>query len=194
VSERFSLEDDTEEEEARLYGRPIAWMEDMQMTGDTIRVTSRDGAVDSLFVRSNSFVAQYDSVVSEIHQIKGRDLLALFRDDTLRTMRTGPQAHALYFLKNNDDELRGGVRATGDEITFLFEGGELHRVTISSGTEGEYFPADLLPDPFTLEGFTWHPEQRPSKDRLLDGRLIRPDPRIPEPDRGDQPPPIAEEF
>lgn len=169
-------EDDNEE--ARFYGLPIAWMDDMQVSGDTLRVTSRGGAIDTLLVRSNSFVAQYDSALAEINQIKGRNLTALFIDDTLRTMRTGPQAHAIYLLKTDEDALRGGVRATGDEIVFVFEEGELHRVTISSGTEGEYFPADLLPEPFQLDGFNWQPERRPEKDVLLDDVHLEQDSRL----------------
>jgi lipopolysaccharide export system protein LptA len=173
VYERWSLEEDeVESEEARMFGSPIAWMDDMQLSGDSLRVTSRGGAVDSLFVRSNSFVAQWDSVLSVINQIKGRDLTALFHDDTLRTMRTGPQAHALYHLKDDDDAIRGGIRATGDEITFEFEGGELSRVAIVSGTEGEYFPGDLLPEPFALDGLDWRPGLRPDKAQLLGDRML----------------------
>lgn len=173
VFERFAgPEEGPVLEEARMYGEPLAWMDDMQMSGDTIRITSRDSAMDSLFVRSSSFVAQWDSTVSEIHQIKGRDLLAIFHEDTLRWMRTGPQAHALYFLKTAEDDLRGGVRATGDVITFDFVEGELSEVQIVSGTEGEYFPADILPEPFQLDGLQWQPLARPTRDGLLDGREI----------------------
>jgi lipopolysaccharide export system protein LptA len=174
VFERFLGEDSQLlSEEARMFGRPLAWMDEMQMSGDTIRITSRDSAIDSLFVRSSSFVAQWDSTIAQIHQIKGRDLLAIFRQDTLRWMRTGPQAHALYFLTTEEDEIRGGVRATGDEITFEFVGGELNTVKIISGTEGEYFPADILPEPFQLDGLQWRPLDRPTRDGLLDGRQIQ---------------------
>jgi lipopolysaccharide export system protein LptA len=189
VFERFLGEEgELISEEARMYGEPIAWMDEMQMNGDTIRITSRDSAIDSLFVRSSSFVAQWDSSLAEIHQIMGRDLTAIFTEDTLRTMRTGPQAHALYFLKTEEDELRGGVRATGDEIIFDFMEGELSAVRIISGTEGEYFPADILPEPFQLDGLQWRPLDRPAKDELLDARwppredepslAARPDARI----------------
>lgn len=157
------------DEEARLFGSPTSWMDEMQLTGDTLRMVGHDGGIDTLFVWSRSFVARYDSTLARIHQIKGRDLVALFTDDTLRSMRTGPNAEAIYFLKNDDDALRGGVRGSGDEIAFRFRRGELHQVAIMSGTEGEYTPSEQLPDPYQLEGFRWDPAMKPQKRDLTGG-------------------------
>lgn len=158
------------EEEARLFGAPKAWMDEMQLNGDTLRIVGRDGGIDTLFVWSRSFVARFDSTLERIHQIKGRDLTAYFRDDSLRTMHTGPNAEAIYFLKTDEDQLRGGVRGSGDEIFFRFSGGDLQRVSIVSGTEGEYTPAAQLPEPFQLDGFRWDPTMRPVKPELI-GRV-----------------------
>ena len=101
--------------------------------------------------------------------MKGRDLAAAFVEDTIRTMRTWPNAEAIYFLQDEDEGLRGAVRGSGDEIVFRFSAGELHRVSILSGTEGEYFEAEDIPEPFELEGYRWDPEIRPEKDLLLGG-------------------------
>ncbi len=157
------------DEEARLFRNPTAWMDEMQLNGDTLRIAGREGGVDTLYVWSQSFVAQFDSTLERIHQLKGRDLVALFTDDTLRTMQTGPNAEAIYYLKNDGDELRGGVRGSGDEIFFRFRAGDLHQVAIVSGTEGEYTPADQLPDPYQLDGFRWDPLLRPQKLELIGG-------------------------
>ena len=156
-------------DEARIFGGPIAWVDAMQLNGDTLRVIGRGGGVDSLYANSRSFVARFDSTLARVHQVKGRDLVASFVEDTIRTMRTWPNAESIYFLQNDDDALRGAVRGSGDEIVFRFIGGELNRVSIISGTEGEYFEAADLPEPFELEGYRWNPEIRPEKDLLLGG-------------------------
>lgn len=155
------------DEEARLYRAPIAWMDDMQLNGDTLRVVGREGSIDTLFAWSNSFGAYLDSTLQRMNQIKGRDLVARFSEDSLRTIWTGPNAEAIYFLSNDEDELRGGVRGSGDEIFFRFQHGDLHQVAIISGTQGEYTPAEDLPDPYQLEGFRWDPVMQPQKDDLI---------------------------
>ncbi len=157
------------EEEARLYRSPVAWMDDMQLSGDTIRVVGFEGDVDTLFTWGSSFGAYLDSTLQKTHQIKGRDLVARFADDTLRTIWTGPNAEAIYFLADDDEALRGGVRGSGDEIFFRFQAGDLHQVAIISGTEGEYTPAEDLPDPYQLDGFRWDPSLKPEKNDLLGG-------------------------
>ena len=156
-------------DEARLFGIPVAWVDAMQLNGDTLRVIGRGGSIDSLYANSRSFVARFDSTLQRIHQVKGRDLAAAFVEDTIRTMRTWPNAEAIYFLHDEDDGLRGAVRGSGDEIVFRFSAGELHRVSILSGTEGEYFEAEDIPEPLELEGYRWEPEIRPEKDLLLGG-------------------------
>ena len=37
------------------------WVEESQVSGDSIRVKGRGGEIDSLFVRRNAFVAQRDA-------------------------------------------------------------------------------------------------------------------------------------
>src|SRR5690625_7056100 len=115
----------------------------MKLNRDTLRVIGRGGNIVSLYANSRSFVARFDSTLQRIHQVKGRDLAAAFVEDTIRTMRTWPNAEAIYFLHDEDDGLRGAVRGSGDEIVFRFSAGELHRVSILSGTRSEEHTSEL---------------------------------------------------
>lgn len=154
-------------DEVRLYRRPIGWFEETQVSGDTIRVTRRGGAIDSLIVRSQAFVAQRDTVLDRIQQLQGWHLVGLFRQDSLRSLDVGPQAEAIYYLVE-DDRPNGGVQVSGDRILFRFEGGALKRIRGLSGIEGTHYPEDLLPASFQLSGYRWEPERRPTDEGLLD--------------------------
>src|SRR5690625_1631918 len=82
-------------------------------------------------------------------------------------MRDGAAQSLIFIMKEiNSFGVRPG---SGDEIVFRFSAGELHRVSILSGTEGEYFEAEDIPEPLELEGYRWEPEIRPEKDLLLGG-------------------------
>lgn len=160
-------------EETRLFRDPLAWHEDGQISGDTIRVAGRERSVDSLTVHQNAFVAQLDTFAERTHQLKGRHLLGLFENDSLRYMRVEPNAETIRFMTGEDDQLSGAIRASGDYVEFWLSDGKLHRVKFGSGIEGEQYDAEQIPDPFELDGFHWQPERRPTKAALLEDERIR---------------------
>lgn len=167
VYDRFEVEEDSLEEEVRLFGSPMAWLQQNQVSGDTMLVKARDDAVDSLYVRSTSFVARQDSSIQRIHQLRGRNLDAAFEGDSLRALSIGPQAEAINFRSDDDGNPSGAVRMSADRIIFRFRGDDLDRLEAIRGTEGTYYPEELVPDGLQLEGFAWYPERMPTKAGLL---------------------------
>ena len=167
VSDRISLEGDSTREEVRLFQSPMAWFQSNQVSGDTLVVKARDGAVDTLLVRTNAFVAREDSALQRIHQLKGGRLIATFEDDSLKTLSIGPQAEAINYRSDSENKPAGAVKMSADRINFLFAGEELRRLSAVRDTEGTYYSEDLMPDDLRLEGFNWIPEKRPRKEDLL---------------------------
>lgn len=176
VADRLAVPEPVEEEryeETRLFGGPMAWVEEAQVTGDTIRVSGQEGAVDSLFVRQKAFIAQRDTLLDRINQLRGQHVVGVFEDDSTRTFYIGPNAEAIYFERDENDQADGGVRASGDRAVFVVKGEEPQILYFVEGTEGTFYPEHLLPTPFRLDGFLWRPERRPEKRALLDATWIR---------------------
>lgn len=160
-------------DEVRLFREPVGWLNARgsavvtEISGDSIRVTARDEAVDSVRVVGNTFAARPDSVLGRINQIRGRQMLALFADDSLRWMKVWPAAEAIYFRADEEDRLEGAVRFSADSLAFRFDGDDLQRVQGVRGIEGTYYDAGLVPNPLRLDGFRYAPERRPTRARLL---------------------------
>ncbi len=173
VYDRIALADDSLFEEVRLFRNPAAWFKDNQVTGDTLRIRARGGSVDTLWVRSDAFVARLDSALQRIQQLKGRHLVASFDSDTLRTLSIGPQAEAINYRGNENDEPAGAVQMSADRIIFYFENDEISRLSAIRGTEGTYYSENLIPENFRLEGFRWIPDRRPSRADLLGTVALR---------------------
>ena len=173
VYERRRLPGGALHEESRLYRGPMTWFQQAQVHGDTIRVTARDGAVDSLQVR-DGFVARRDTVLDRISQLRGRTLLGLFERDTLRTLHVAPNAQAIHFLRDEKtNALKGAVQVSGDYIRFNLAGeGALQDIRVYRGVEGTYYETVLIPATLELEGFRWAPARRPVKATLLPPDLL----------------------
>jgi hypothetical protein len=160
-------------DEVRLFREPLGWLSAegsavvTEISGDSIRVTARAEAVDSVRVVGQAFAARPDSVLGRINQIRGRRMLALFDRDSLRWMKVWTAAEAIYFRADEDDALEGAVRFSADSLAFRFHGDDLRRVQGVRGVEGTYYDAGLVPDPLRLDGFRYTPERRPTRARLL---------------------------
>lgn len=167
VYDRISMEDDTLREEVRLYGEPMVWFETNQVSGDTLLIEARAGSLDTLRVRQRAFVARLDTTLQRVQQVRGLHLVAAFRDDSLRTLSIGPQAEAITFRSDEEDQPAGGVRMSSDRIDLHFEKDDVSRISAVRDVEGTYYSENQLPDPFELDDFRWLPERRPTRDGLL---------------------------
>jgi lipopolysaccharide export system protein LptA len=152
----------TPKEMLYLFKSPMAWVDNNQITGDTMQVRIRDGKTDSLLVRGNAFIAQFDSSLAKINQLKGQRIIGHFEKDSLRTLYVAPQAEALFFQKNDKGTLDKGVEMVANWILMSFRQGKLAEMNAYK-PEGKIYDVDIFPDPFQLKGFNWLPEQRPKK-------------------------------
>jgi hypothetical protein len=179
-------------QESRFFGHPLSWSSggagpsQAQLSGDSLRVVGREGAVHRLDARGNAFLAQEDSLLDgRLQQLKGRRMRGYFTQDstggtTLRRLWAGPNAQAIYFQKKDaaadsagSNALAGAVRVSSDSIVFRMRAGELERMRVLSGVEGTRYEAENVPDPFRLDGFVWSPARRPQKGVFLREERVR---------------------
>ena len=163
----YDRSDSDSQELIWLYGHPFIWTEQTQLTGDTMKVVMKDGTMDSLFIWGNAFVAQEDSLISRISQVKGRTLVSTIHDDSLRIFRVGPNAEAIYFRTDEDGVADGALEASGDEVHMQFAGDSLRKITFSTDVQGTRYPENALPAGLALDGLQWEPARKPSRMQLL---------------------------
>ncbi len=194
--------DSPTEDEVWLFRDPVGWMNARgstlvtEVSGDSIRVTARGEAVDSVVVLGRAFAARPDSLLpGRVNQMKGRRMLALFDADTLRWMHVWPNAEAAFFRADSAGALEGAVRLSADSLAFRFDGDALRRIQGVRGIEGTYYDAGLVPAAFQLDGFRYTPERRPTRAGLLaddpfERNRARPEP--PEPADAPEPADVPE--
>jgi lipopolysaccharide export system protein LptA len=153
--------------ESRMYRNPIIWVDESQVVGDTIRVAGLGSGVDSLVVSGNAFVAQRDTVLEKLQQLKGRGLVGLFESDSLRTMQVSPNAEAVFYNRTDSDELGGALEVTADRIVFFLGDSRVDSLKVYQDVEGQYFPTGLIPENLGLSGLDWRPSARPKPEPML---------------------------
>lgn len=79
-----------------FYKNPILWADDLQITGDTIQIKSKEEGVENLFVFNNAFmVNRADSTL--YNQIKGKRLTGYFENNDLYKVLINGNGQSLYY-------------------------------------------------------------------------------------------------
>lgn len=150
-----------------LGRRPSVWADGAQLTGDSLTARARAGAVDSLQVWGQSFVARLDSTLGRLQQIAGRRMVGTFEGEALTRLGVGPNAQVLYYRATSDGLLGGADELSADTLVFRFAEGELREISGYRGIEGTTYGPQNVPVDRRLPGFAYDPNGAPTRRQLL---------------------------
>jgi lipopolysaccharide export system protein LptA len=148
-----------------MYHDPVVWSDSNQLSADSITLTIRHGAADSLKLYSSAFIISQDDTAS-FNQIKGRNVFAKFRDNELYKIRVLGNAQTIYFAREEDKSLIGINMAVSSEMLVFLEKNQLKSITYIDNPEAHLFPEKSVPqNERKLKGFKWMEERRPKEKK-----------------------------
>ncbi|MCK9422987.1 MAG: hypothetical protein M0Q38_10340 [Bacteroidales bacterium] len=144
-----------------MYNGPALWSGINQLTADSIILTIRNGQADSLKMYSSAFIISKDDS-ARFNQIKGRNLLARFRDNELYKVRVLGNAETLYYAREEDRSLIGINKAKSSDMLIFLEKNQLSTITYIGKPEAHLYPEKSLPkEELKLRNFKWLQDRRP---------------------------------
>jgi lipopolysaccharide export system protein LptA len=152
-----------------FYNDPILWNDGSQITADTIQILVKDGTIDKLNARVNSFIISEDST-KNFNQIKGRLMTAYFNGKSIKNVDVTGNGETIYFVADDENaELLIGMNrivCTNMKIGFLDD--QVNDIRFYTNPDGKFIPPHELKDDIKkLEGFAWRSEERPTKTEIL---------------------------
>jgi lipopolysaccharide export system protein LptA len=153
---------DSETEIFELISHPIAWHQNIQLTGPYISVQMDSSEVERLKSYPKTIAVQEDSTTGRLHQIKGDTLIANFTDGNISQISIFPNSQVLYHTTNDAGEPDGAVEYSSPKTIMTFKDGKLLRV-IAGKNNGYFFEEFPGLKDRRLDGFAWNPDQRPQR-------------------------------
>lgn len=146
----------------KLFGDPVAWNGNSQVTGDTIYLYTQNQKPKKLYVFYNSLIVN-KTKEGMFNQIGGRMLNGYFTDGTIDYVRVkGSPAESIYYPQDDDSAYVGMNRSSGDVIDIYFVKKELNKVKFVNNVDGVMYPMKDIPsDKKQLKGFKWLDNRRP---------------------------------
>ena len=150
---------------ARFYKDPVVWNEvRRQYTSDSLFVLVGGGGARKASLQSNAFiVTQNDEICYD--QIKGAEIMAYF-DSTTNTLQRFDAlggASALFYLEEND-ALATVNKVESKMLSGILKEGTVDQVFYFESPKNNAYPVVQLPeDEKRMKGFSWRPDERPTK-------------------------------
>lgn len=145
------------------YGKPYIWSGASQVTGDTISLYIRNGAMDYAHIRDNAYLSSKVDEEKHFDQMRGREILAFFSEQEMDSVWTRGNAEVIYYSLNPDSIATEHIKAQCSSILIQFEDQELDKVKLMGRQVGTITPIFLVEESqLYYPDFVWYPEGRPT--------------------------------
>jgi lipopolysaccharide export system protein LptA len=146
-----------------LYHQPVLWSAKNQLTADSIHMIILHGEVDSMVFYNTAFIISKDDT-NKFNQVKGRDMIAYFRNNDIFKIKVLGNAETIYYTREDDRSLIGINKVSSSDMLIFLEKNELKSITYISQPVGGLSPEkDMSPHDLKLKNFKWLEDRRPLK-------------------------------
>lgn len=152
-----------------MYKMPVLWTDNNQLTADSIHIITSKKEVKQMMLYNSAFIISKDSTVS-FNQIKGKNMVGLFRNNNLSQINVTGNAETLYFVREDDKTLIGINKAVAGNMHIYLRDKKIQGITyIENPTATLYPEKEIAPQEQLLKDFRWHGDQRPkNKTEIFD--------------------------
>lgn len=152
----YSLNDST----MRLFGNPVLWSDENQLTADSIKVITGSKSIRSIELKGSAFiVSEEDSI--RYNQIRGKIMKGYFQKNKLYIVNVEGNGQTLYFAKEKE-EVKAVNRADCSDLRVYFKDNKVDRITFITKPDATLFPLDQVDvKELKLKDFNWRKKDRP---------------------------------
>lgn len=144
-----------------LFGMPICWNEDNQMSADQIDIYFKNETVDYMHGVGNALAVKREGF-SEFNQLAGKEMLAYVKDGDVYLVDVKGNAETIFYPREDDGSYVGVNRTQSSFVKMYMQNRQIDHVVFTTATTGVMIPIDqALLEETKLSGFFWAEAERP---------------------------------
>lgn len=146
----------------QLFGNPILWANNQQISGQQIRLYTKNQQADYMEVEGFALLASKEDS-SLYNQSSGRELIAYFENNKVRRVVIEGNPESIYLPRDEKQKILGLNRLeNGSLYIFMDQEGKVERLKVSPQPKGKFYPLQLVTEEIKyLEHFSWPIQLRP---------------------------------
>ena len=153
----------------RLYYDPVLWVDDNQLSADTMRMLLKDEKLYKMdLVRNALVVNQTDSGL--YNQIQGKDMHGYFDNGVLKRMEVQGNGESIYYAKDDSNAYIGVNKAIcSNMVVYFTDDKQVDRIYFLTEPDAGLYPINQFPkEESKLKNFHWFISRKPkSKEDLV---------------------------
>lgn len=144
-----------------LYGLPICWNEDNQISANLIDVYIKNGTIDYMHGIGDAIAIKREGI-NEFDQMSGKEMYAYLKNDEVYLVDVQGNAETIFYPREDDGSYVGVNRTQSSFVKLYIEERQIDHVVFTAATTGVMIPLDqALPAEVKLNGFFWAEQERP---------------------------------
>jgi len=144
----------------QMYEEPILWSDNYQLTSEHIILEIQEKSIDKMNLLRNAFIISEDSL-GLYNQIKGRDMIGLFKRNELYKINVIGNGQAAYVVKDDENKISGVNTVDCSEMNIYVNKKEIRRISFQKQPNSTIYPLEELPKKWKrLEGFKERYDER----------------------------------
>ncbi len=148
----------------KMYGRPILWSEENQLTADSIKIHTGEKAIQAIELKSSGFIVSMEDSL-HYNQIRGKYMKGYFKKNELYLIKVEGNGQTIYYATEKN-KLKALNRADCSNLNIYLEEKKMHHITFITKPEATLYPIEQIdPKEFKLKDFNWRGSERPLKMR-----------------------------
>jgi len=151
-----------------MFGEPIIWAENNQLSGEYIRAFTKNQTVDYIQIQRAAMAVQQQDTI-HYNQLSGKEIIAYMDSGQVKKVDVNGNAETVYYPVDDKDSTLIGLNKTQSSFVVMhMKNKKVERIVLTSASSGTMFPIEKLSGKdLYLKNFFWLPEQRPKNKQDL---------------------------
>lgn len=146
----------------KMYGNPVCWSDNNQVSADSIYIYFRNEEVDYAHGMGSAICVQQHDLM-HFNQMSGKEIIAHVKDGEIYRVDVNGNAETVFFpIDEKDNTLSGCNRTQSSFVKVYVEDRKVHHVLFTTATTGTMYPMNQVSDAVMhLGSFFWAEDERP---------------------------------
>jgi len=146
----------------KLYGRPIIWSEENQLTADSMKIQTGEKAIQSIELTSSGFIVSREDNI-HYNQIRGKYMKGFFKKNDLYLIKVEGNGQTIYYDKDKG-KIKAVNRADCTDLNIYLKDKKMNHITFITKPDATLYPLNQIDiKELKLKDFSWRGDERPLK-------------------------------
>lgn len=165
-----SLSYSTKDENLFLNKEPVIWLDQFQLTSDTIRILLNKDLIKMAFLNKSAFIAsEVDS--NSFNQISGENMKAYFHENELSNIEVIGNGESIYYVEDEEKSEAVGVnKIICSNMNITINNRQIENIYFYKEPDAMLYPlSQINRNDLLLKGFTWR--NKSNVENIIRGKI-----------------------